>query len=488
MTTPPASPSHGTFQGTDVLRWPVVGPLLRWRHFRTTLQLVLLAVAVVIVIHGFIGPEIASANLATVLTWVHYRGLLVAALLAAGNLFCTGCPIIRVRDWARRLHVPTRHWPKRLGGKWIAIVLFAAVLFTYELFDLWSLPRGTAYLVLAYFVVAMGVDLVFTGASFCKHVCPIGQFNFLTSTVSPLEVQVRRADTCRSCHTADCVSGHRPGGRSTPVVQRGCELGLFLPAKVGNLDCTFCLDCVQACPHDNVALGTRAPGVELADANRRSAIGRLADRPDLVVLVLLFVFGAVMNAFGMITPVYRVEQWLTTMTGGAPEAVVLGILFVAVIVVAPLVVVGGTAVATRIVAADERSPWRITARYVYALVPLGVCLWTAHYAFHLLTGALTVVPVTQSAVIDLVGWPMFGEPLWRWAGMRPGKVFPIQLGFAVFGAVGSMGVAHLISLHDHPSRAVRATIPWAIAIAIITVAAIWVLFQPMEMRGVGFGG
>jgi hypothetical protein len=30
--------------------------------------------------------------------------------------------------------------------------------------------------------------------------------------------------------------------------------------------------------------------------------------------------------------------------------------------------------------------------------------------------------------------------------------------------------------------------PWAIAIAIITVAAIWVLFQPMEMRGVGFGG
>jgi hypothetical protein len=271
-------------------------------------------------------------------------------------------------------------------------------------------------------------------------------------------------------------------------VQRGCELGLFLPTKVGNLDCTFCLDCVQACPHDNVALGTRAPGVELADANRRSAIGRLADRPDLVVLVLLFVFGAVMNAFGMITPVYRVEQWLTTMTGGAPEAVVLGILFVAVIVVAPLVVVGGAAVATRIVAADERSPWRITARYVYALVPLGVCLWTAHYAFHLLTGALTVVPVTQSAVIDLVGWPMFGEPLWRWAGMRPGKVFPIQLGFAIFGAVGSMGVAHLISLHDHPSRAVRATMPWVITIVIITVAAIWVLFQPMEMRGVGFGG
>ena len=46
-------------------------------------------------------------------------------------------------------------------------------------------------------------------------------------------------------------------------------LGLFLPAKVGNLDCTLCLDCVQACPHDNVALASRLPGLELADARRR---------------------------------------------------------------------------------------------------------------------------------------------------------------------------------------------------------------------------
>jgi hypothetical protein len=488
VTTPAASSAAGRFQGTDVLGWPIVGPILRWRHFRTALQLVLLLVAAIVVVHGFLGPEMASANLATVLTWVHYRGLLVIALLAAGNLFCTGCPMIRVRDWARRLHVPTRHWPARLRGKWIAIALFAAVLFAYELFDLWSLPRGTAYLVLAYFAVAIGVDLVFTGASFCKHVCPIGQFNFLTSTVSPLEVQVRSAETCGSCCTADCVAGHRAAGPSTPVVQRGCELGLYLPAKVGNLDCTFCLDCVQACPYDNVVVGTRAPGLELADARRRSAIGRLVDRPDLVVLVLLFVFGAVMNAFGMITPVYRVEQWLTTMLGGAPEAVVLGILFAAVVVAAPFGVVGGAAAATRILTADTRSSWRVAARYAYALVPLGVCLWTAHYAFHLLTGALTVVPVTQSAAIDLAGWPMLGEPLWRWAGVRPGAVFPIQLGFAIFGAVGSAGVAHVISLQEYPRRPARATLPWVAAIAVLTAAAIWVLFQPMEMRGVGFGG
>jgi hypothetical protein len=52
------------------------------------------------VLHGLFGPQIAPRNLATVLTWVHYRGLPVVALLAAGNLFCTGCPFILVRDAA----------------------------------------------------------------------------------------------------------------------------------------------------------------------------------------------------------------------------------------------------------------------------------------------------------------------------------------------------------------------------------------------------
>ncbi len=35
------------------------------------------------------------------------------------------------------------------------------------------------------------VDSVFKGASFCKYVCPIGQFHFVHALVSPLEVKVR---------------------------------------------------------------------------------------------------------------------------------------------------------------------------------------------------------------------------------------------------------------------------------------------------------
>jgi len=150
----------------DVLRWPVIGAFLRWRHARTSLQLVLLFVAVVLVLHGFLGPQVAPANLATVLSWVHYRGLLVVALLAAGNFFCTGCPFVRVRDVGRRGHAPSFRWPRWLRTKWVGIALFVGVLLAYELFDLWALPRATAWLVLGYFIVALSIDLVFTGATF----------------------------------------------------------------------------------------------------------------------------------------------------------------------------------------------------------------------------------------------------------------------------------------------------------------------------------
>jgi len=82
-----------------------------------------------------------------------------------------------------------------------------------------------------------GRRFFFRGASFCKYVCPIGQFHFVQSLVSPFEVKTRDLSVCRTCKTFDCIRGNEQ--------QRGCELRLFQPKKESNLDCTFCLDCVQ---------------------------------------------------------------------------------------------------------------------------------------------------------------------------------------------------------------------------------------------------
>jgi ferredoxin len=478
---------RGARSSFDLLRWPIVGPVLRWRHFRTAAQTVLLLVALVVVVHGFLGPPLASMNLSTVLTWVHYRGLLIGLLLAAGNALCGACPMILVRDRARRLHRPNRHWPRWLGRKWPALVLFAAILFAYELLDLWALPAATAWLVIGYFAAAVLVDVTFTGAAFCKHVCPVGQFNFVASTLSPLEVGVREPAVCQSCTTVDCIRGRRADTAPAVVLQRGCELALFLPSKVGNLDCTFCLDCVQACPHDNVSIAPRVPGEELTDDGVRSAVGRLSRRTDLAVLAVLFTFAAVLNAFAMTGPIYAVEQRLARALGTSSELIVLGVVFAAGLVLVPLVVCTGAARLTRLTAASTLGVRTLAVRYAYALVPLGAAIWLAHYGFHFLTGMGTLLPVAQSAAIDASSRALLGEPDWGWLGMRPGSVFALQLGSVLLGTLGSLALAHRISERDHPGRVLRAAAPWFIVIAGLAALALWILIQPMEMRGTGLG-
>ena len=73
----------------------------------------------------------------------------------------------------------TRAWPAALRSKWLAAGLLAVFFWAYEAFDLWDRPCATAGIVVAYFAAAFLVDALFRGASFCKYVCPIGQFQFV---------------------------------------------------------------------------------------------------------------------------------------------------------------------------------------------------------------------------------------------------------------------------------------------------------------------
>lgn len=500
----------GSSSGFDGLRLPGLGRFLRWRHSRTAMQLPLLVLALAMIVHGLLGPQLAPKNLATVLTWVHYRGVLVAALLLAGNLLCMACPLMLVRDVARRLVEPRRHWPRRLRSKWLAAGLFVLVLFAYELFDLWGSPWWTAWLIVAYFVGAVVVDTTFRHASFCKWVCPVGQFNFVASTVSPLEVKVREPEVCAACETLDCIKGTRDPERPDVVLQRGCELALAQPRKTGNMDCTFCLDCVYACPHDNVGLTARVPGSELWTDPRRSGVGRFSRRRDLGALAVLFTFGALLNTFGMVSPVYAVQSWLAGAMGIRQEAPVLGVLFGLALVVEPILLLGlagalsrrgaavrsGARTGARAEARAPLVPW--VNRFVYALIPLGFGIWLGHYGFHLLTGLWTFVPVTQGA-FAAAGLPWLGAPDWTFSGLPADLVYPLQIGLVSLGLLGSLLVAWRIAErevaagdpgddreHD-PGRALRAFVPWAGLFVLLWAVALWLLSQPMEMRGTFLG-
>jgi len=465
----------------DVLGLPVVGSFLRRRWARLALQLPVLLVALVMIAHAFFGPDLAPKNLASLLTWVHFRGLVVLVLLLAGNLFCMACPFMLPRELARRWVSPRWEWPRRLRNKGPAIILFVGVLFVYEWLDLWADPWATGWLIVGYFAAAFAVDLLFKRASFCKYVCPVGQFNFLASTASPLEVAVKDPDACAACRTKDCLAGRRagPGG---PLVQRGCELDLFLPRKVGNLDCTFCLDCVQACPHDNIGILARVPAEELAVPGLRSGAGNPDRRTDWTLLTVVFVFGAVLNAFAMTSPVHALGQAVARATGLTAEWPVLGLLFAFALVVEPLVLLGGAAWLTR-VALGGGGLFETVNRFARSLVPLGFGVWLAHYGFHFFTGALTIVPVAQNAANEVAGRPILGAPLWQWGGLSPGMALPLELGFLGLGFLGTLLVGWRMARQAAPARPARVFAPWAMVGLILFATACWTLLQPMDMRG-----
>lgn len=468
---------------------PGLGRFLKWRHSRTVLQIPLLIVSVVMILQGLFGPALAPKNLASVLTWIHFRGALVLILLCAGNFFCLACPFMLVRNAARRFFKPWMNWPRALRNKWASVALFVAILFLYELFDLWNSPWWTAWLIVGYFVAALVIDGVFKHATFCKFVCPIGQFNFVASTISPLEVKVRDQGVCVTCGTKDCIRGRRdrPTSPDFVVLQRGCELALFQPLKAGNMDCTFCLDCVHACPHDNVGVLSRVPAAELMIDPMRSGVGLFSRRKDIAALTMVFCFGALLNAFGMVSPVYAVEKWLGGVLRVQAEAPVLALICGFFLVVEPLLLLGLAAWLTKVWSGSPRAIMPLAVRYSYALAPLGFGMWLAHYGFHFFSGLYTFIPVTQNLFASL-GWPILGAPLWRLTGIPSRFIQPMEIGFLLLGLAGSLLVAFRLAEEDAPGKMIRAFAPWALVSVMIWAASMWLMFQPMEMRAMLMGG
>jgi cytochrome c oxidase assembly factor CtaG len=479
LLTPEMTPdSRVLTPGFDLLRVPLLGRFLKWRHARLALQVPALLVAAAIILDGLVGPRLAPMNLAGVVPWIHWRGLVVLGLLVAGNLFCLACPFQLPRTLARRWLPGRWRWPRWLRAKWLAAGLLALFLWAYEDLSLWASPWWTAWIALGYFLAAFVIDSIFKGAAFCKYVCPIGQFHFVQSLVSPLEVRVRDPAACLHCDTRDCIRGND----RTP----GCALHLFQPRKAGNMDCTFCLDCVHACPHDNLGLLASAPGSQLLNDPVRSGIGRFSRRPDLAALVLVLVFGAFANAAGMVAPVVAAEDRLAAALGLSSPGWIMTIGLIGAVVLAPLVLVGTAALLGRWWSGDPDRPVRVAVRFTYALVPLGAAMWLAHFLFHLVTSAGTLLPVIQRAAAD-VGVSFLGEPAWAssccvpaTAGLLRLEVLALQLGFLLSLYVGyRIARAHFAPL----GRACRAFAPWAVLIFLLFAAGLWILFQPMEMRG-----
>ncbi|MEM6528333.1 MAG: FesM [Chloroflexota bacterium] len=482
----------------DVLQIPLLGRALRWRYGRLLFQLPLVIVAVLFAVDGFIGPQRASQNLATVGAWVHYRGIVVLVLLLAGNLFCMGCPFTLPRTLAKRLAGRGRRFPAVLRNKWLAIAGLFFIFFIYEWLDLWASPLLTAWVIVAYFVASFVLEAFFKESVFCKYVCPLGTFNFIYSTASPTQIGVHNPDICRTCVGKECINGSyatQPvilidsiGTDGQPDATHehnrqgvlGCGTDLFAPQIKSNMDCTLCLDCARACPHNNVALFTRSPLRELQDerAWRR--------RWDVIFLVVALAFMGITNAFGMVPPVYGLIERMANafaflsawgLPAMAVEGIVLLIIFGTGNLLLPVIVVLAAAWITQRTVSTQDSLRNIAAAFAPAFVPIGFGVWLSHYLFHFLIGIWTIVPVTQEFFGFSGNYALMGVPV------DSPMLAMIEIGFLLLGFGVSLYIAQQAAIRRYRRQGFIAFLPWALVFLLMMLVSLWIMGMPMEMRG-----
>jgi hypothetical protein len=281
-------------------------------------------------------------------------------------------------------------------------------------------------------------------------VCPIGQFQFVGSLVSPLEVRVRDP---RSARRAGRTIAFAAG-----ATRRGCELDLFLPRKAAASIARSASTASTRAPHDNVGLLVASPGDAIVFDGRRSSIGRLSQRIDVRGARAPAGAGGVRDG---------------GRDGGA--GVVPPVLLV--LLAAPPLAVAGLAAAPP--AVRER-----TCRFVLALVPLGFTMWTAHFLFHLVRGWSGMVLASERALADL---GMATAPRWS-AGpgaLGPGRLLGLELLLLDAGLLLTLWVGWRIARDAAPRlrRALTLVAPCAGVAAALWAAGVWIVCQPMAMRG-----
>jgi ferredoxin len=503
-------------RGPDLLRLPGLRRFVRWRYARLALQLPILLLALFVVVDGLTGRPLAPRNVATTAVWLHYRGLVVLALLVAGNLFCAACPLMLTRGaarWTKRLLGGDRRWPDRLRSKGLAIGLMFAFFYAYEAFALWSSPWLTAWLVVGYFGAAWVVDTLFPAGTFCRYVCPLGNFNFVLASAAPTQLATVDPGVCDRCVAKPCLHGRVSDAAAREGAWRGsdgtlrdavdgprrasfvpleevvapngvgrfpgCETGLFVPQLTSNLDCTLCLNCVRACPYDNVALRVRAPWREAVRDGWRHR-GR---RSALLLGTLLAVWG-VMNAFAMVPPYFAAAEGVAAALGTRATWLVLALMYGAATAAGLGLALGAAWLADR-AGGRRNSAWVAFDRWGYVFVLLGVGFWAAHYLFHFLTGAWSIVPVFQH-FFEYRGAAV--DPNWRLAQLVPSRwLFPVGAAVVSVAATVALVATVRIALRDFGRRGLLAMWLMGLVVVLATVGEVLLLGLPMEMRGTLLG-
>ena len=449
----------------NVLDWPVIGKLLRWRHFNMLLIAPTLLIFLFIIVVGLFGQQDTS-NPAILLTWILWWPAVIFSFLLLGRIWCMACPFGYMGDIAQKIFCLQKKVPKIFRNMWWRLGLFLALTWATTLWALDRWPWGTAWLALSITFGAIAFGLVYEKRAFCRYVCPVGGIFGLYSMTAPVRISVTDQQICQhKCATKDCY--------------KACAWWEFAPTMERNLECNLCLDCVRACPYDNVILQVQPIGTDLADfhPHRRSL-----DEGATVAAVLgvsLLQTAVMLNAW---------QGWqakIGSLLHIAPGPFLYTLIFLTLGLVIPTVLFG---IVTYLGSPGEerrQDAFRAFRTYAYAFLPLGLALHAAHNFHHLLGEGEAMVLGVRKALAGYTGWATLAPAnvADAAAALGPNTMFLLQ-GLALLGGlylafrIGTVAARR----YGVSSQAFRMALPVFLFAIAYTILNILILSAPMAHR------
>jgi hypothetical protein len=200
----------------------------------------------------------------------------------------------------------------------------------------------------------------------------------------------------------------------------------------------------------------------------------------------ILVFAAFANALGMVGPVLDWEIEMARSLGHDSLFILATGAFLVTAVIAPLVLIPIAGFLGRVLGGATAPFKTMTIRFAIGLAPIGFAMWLVHMLFHFFTSWGTVVPAFQRAFEDL-GTTFLGEPIWAMSccGPTPPWLLPLEILLLDLGLLLTLYVHYRLARQYVTGawRELRVILPWCLLTFGLYAAGIWIIFQPMQMRG-----
>ena len=192
----------------------------------------------------------------------------------------------------------------------------------------------------------------------------------------------------------------------------------------------------------------------------------------------------------MTAPMVAWQEGLVQRQGLRTPLAITTAYYLLALVVVPALTVGLAAALSLRWGRGGASRLETATRFSYALVPLGFGMWLAHYSYHLLTSCRAAIPAVQRFASRFSS-DVLGSPDWSDACCQPAadwlprfEIICLDLGLLL-----ALYAAYRIAL-GRSARPWRSFAPWATLIVLLFAAGVWIVLQPMQMRGtmMGLGG